>query len=335
MGENGIYGPEGAWTYWHANGTKSAMGAFSVGYKVGAWRSWHTDGSLKSEGNYQGGQKVDIWNFQSEDGVQTTRDYGGLPPIAYLTYDEYRTHIRCHFDNPDSAEAALRCAESAYLASARFLPPASATVQRGEFHLYRNRDDYRLAEWRKTQGRYKNSQVFTLYDEALTYVYVSPPTSDQVLDQIGLPIPTLERIARAAALNVLVWRMPAFRELPAWLKSGFRAYVAHRATTPSDASLRTATWFPLAEIMAAEERLPSATEIITTGLEGFTTDERYALHAAVFALLAQDDQLPQLFAELARHAKGDTAGFEATLDTWLTEARLESLDAQLPAFIES
>jgi Zn-dependent protease len=333
-GKTGSDGPDGEWSYWYANGLLRAKGRYVEGVKNGPWHDWHNDGRTKSEGDYEGGQKVGIWSFQDEEGVRTTRDYGALPPDTVLVYDDRRTQIRCHFDNTNSAEAALDCAESAFRAAERFLPPTDTESKRAEFHLFRERDDYRLAEWRETTGRYKDDAVFTLYGESRTYTYVSPRTSDEELDRIGLPDPTLGRIARAAALHVLVWRMPAFRELPTWLKTGFRAYVARRATNPSDAALQTAPWFTIAEQLASEGRLPSATVVITTDLEAFTKGERYAIRAALFEAVAQDSDVPQLFATLANHAKSDKTEFATTLAAWLSPAKLESLNTRFATFLE-
>ncbi|HUU01469.1 MAG TPA: hypothetical protein VM425_08530 [Myxococcota bacterium] len=60
----------GAWTFFHANGKKSAEGEYSDGLKNGQWTFWDEAGQKIAEGAYLKGRKDGKWTDWDEQGKQ-------------------------------------------------------------------------------------------------------------------------------------------------------------------------------------------------------------------------------------------------------------------------
>jgi hypothetical protein len=62
----------GVWTFFHAQGRKSAEGEYSDGLKNGKWTFWDEAGNKIAEGGYLAGQKDGKWTEWGSDGKQVS-----------------------------------------------------------------------------------------------------------------------------------------------------------------------------------------------------------------------------------------------------------------------
>jgi len=60
----------GAWTFFHANGKKSAEGEYSDGLENGQWTFWDEDGQKIAAGAYLAGLKDGKWTDWDSSGKQ-------------------------------------------------------------------------------------------------------------------------------------------------------------------------------------------------------------------------------------------------------------------------
>jgi hypothetical protein len=75
----------GRWTFFHANGQKSAEGEYQAGQKQGPWTYYYDNGQKTAEGRFENGEKTGRWVEWDEAGQQVAdKNYADgievLPP---------------------------------------------------------------------------------------------------------------------------------------------------------------------------------------------------------------------------------------------------------------
>ncbi len=134
--------------------------------------------------------------------------------------------IVCHFDNDDVAADALKTAEMVWpVATKLFALPKQAADEPFEIHLFRALADYERADRELTGGKFKRNLAFSHWSTQSAYILLQPSGSDEILDTIGIPLPTRRLIAHEAAHLVRYATLPNHRSHPHWLADGAASWV--------------------------------------------------------------------------------------------------------------
>lgn len=252
--------------------------------------------------------------------------------------------VHCHFTDRAVAAEALEAAEAAWTAAATLIDLPDEPLETGQpIHLYRTPDAYRTAEAKLTQGRFARNLAFAHWATRTAHVAVQPKRDDAGLARLGIGNLTRRLIAHEATHLARFHRYPNFSQHPGWLTDGLAAWSAAAALRALDrvaapgADPNYATHMTMAQSMLAEQRLPTAADLLADQLPDLGFYARYGLRWLWFDFLATRHREPlrALFADLRGFARTNPRRVTAALRRRLGGDAFAALDDDFRAYIEA
>lgn len=170
-----------------------------------------------------------------------------------------------HFDAPDLADEALQQVEALYKpAAALYGLAAGALEKKLEVHLYRDANDYEVAEEKLTGGAFKRNLAFAHHATQSAHVALQPDLSDDALAKVGLPYLTRSMLLHEAAHLVRFRAMPNFRSHPGWLGDGMAMWLKHHVLAGAEVDRAPLSAAPTVRVQAllTEGKLPKVKAVL-------------------------------------------------------------------------
>ena len=255
--------------------------------------------------------------------------------------------IICHFANLKAADQALEAVEATW----RYADQMYALGEWGDrdpmpVHLYRNADEYRVAEERLTKGAFRNNLAFTHHDTQSAHVALQPPLVDAALDQVGLPAQTLRLLAHEAAHLIRYSHNPNFRSHPGWLADGTAAWIDEMVSKELKLFKRIEEdpYFSTSIVRVKElikrNALPTFEQLINDQTDNLKPDERYPTRWLMFRFFnkgSRRNALIEVLAETRRFGGGSgfTEKVAEAARVAIGEHKLKTIDKDFRKYVGS
>ncbi len=254
-------------------------------------------------------------------------------------------HVVCHLENESAAAQALESAEAVWplLIEALDLedrPPRMPL----EVHLYPDVASYEAAEARLTEGAFRRNLAFSHHATKSAHVALQPPTSQEALRELGLPLLTARLIAHEASHVARFALVPNFADHPGWFTDGLSssidaaAMVALGCALAADEEPFTAKAALRCQALAAKNRIPRAGAVLADLTDDLEFYDRYSVRTLFYGFLRAKHpaELERAVAEVRRTGGGPGYGerLQKELDGIWNPSSLEKLDREFLRHVE-
>jgi len=250
--------------------------------------------------------------------------------------------VVAHFETEDLAAEALQQIEKLWKpASVLYGLAQGAERKKLVVHLYRDAQDYEVAEERITGGRFRRNLAFAHFDTRTAHVALQPDLCDEALAALGLPDLTRSLLLHEAAHLIRYRSMGNHRDHPSWFADGAAMWIKHHVLAPDgpdDAPLSSSLTVR-GQRLLAQEKLPTVAQILADDMGALAFYDRYALRGLFFRFLQATyaEEIVAVIRKTRRLGGGHRLPARMTqlLADQLGPKRFAGLDADFATFLAS